>query len=652
MLSRIAFALMLISATAAHAVGIADTARRNQPRLPGMHAAPIYPGQLSRDAHRLPQVHATAHPADAIVRRAADLNVRSATDALGAVFTYDGVGNRQTATYGNGVVTTYRYDRRDRLTDLHTTLDGATLHRFVYTLDLSGLRTHVDATEADGTLRATDYTYDGVKRLIAETQRVNGVVTFQASYVYDRTGNRISAAVNGVTTTYVYDANDRLESETTSSGINAGTTNYAYDPAGNRTQKVGPLGTVTYVYDDAGHLAEVHSAGEVVEYRYSHDGLLLEKTLIPLTGTSKTWRYLWDVGRETPQTIEEYSREGNGAQQLDATYVFGDDLIAQTRAGLTQYVLADGLGDTRTLVDTGGAVTDTFSYDAWGNVISRTGGTPVDHLHHGERYDPNSRFYYLRARWMDPSIGRFTQMDTFQGFVGEPASLHKYTYANANAVAYRDPSGHFTLTSLSTVVNIIGAGSTAIHAGFRIAEGDYKGAAYEVARDVAFWGLGAGVGRIVAPLSKPFVSLFNRTFMVPLELGAKRASDVLSRNMEAVMRRAGMVKPQGWQAHHIVGDAYQEGRQAMEILKRFKIDVNSPLNGVFLPGCGSHGSTNLVGLAVHCGKHVREYERYVLRELDAAGGANASESAIVNVLSRIRQELLTGDLFLNVRGNL
>lgn len=609
-----------------------------------MHAEPIYP----RDAHRLPQVHATEHPADAIVRDDSDMEGRSATDALGAVFTYDGVGNRQTATYGNGVVTTYRYDRRDRLTDLHTTLDGATLHRFVYTLDLSGLRTHVDATEADGTLRATDYIYDGIKRLIGETQRVNGAVTFQASYVYDRAGNRTSTTVNGVTTAYVYDTNDRLESESTGSGIDVGTTTYTYDPAGNRTQKVGPLGTVTYVYDDAGHLAEVHSAGEVVEYRYSHDGLLLEKTLIPLTGTSKTWRYLWDVGRETPQTIEEYSREGNGAQQLDATYVFGDDLIAQTRAGLTQYVLADGLGDTRTLVDTGGAATDTFSYDAWGNVVSRTGGTPVDHLHHGERYDPNSQFYYLRARWMDPSIGRFTQMDIFQGFVGDPSSLHKYTYANANPMAYRDPSGHFTLTNLSTVVNIIGAGSTAIHAGFRIAEGDYKGAAYEVARDVAFWGLGAGVGRLVAPLSKPFVSLFNRTFMVPLELGAKRASEVLTRNMEAVMRRAGMVKPQGWQAHHIVGEAYAEGRQAMEILKRFKIDVNSPLNGVFLPGCKHHGSTGVVGLTVHCGKHKQEYEQYVLSQLQGL----SSEAEVVNALSTIRQKLLDDDLFLNARGNL
>lgn len=657
-LGRWMLSVLVFAATAVQAIGVNQVGQPQRPHPtlaqptgpfpapPGMQPAvprPHLPAGLQN--YQDPTAVAAALAAQ---QKAA---AQTATDALGAVFTYDAVGNRETATYGNGVLTTYTYDRRDRLTDLHTTHNGTTLHRFHYTLDASGLRTQVVATEADGTVRTTTYTYDFVKRLTGESQQVANAIVFQAAYAYDRVGNRLSATVNGTTTTYVYDANDRLQSETTVGGAASGTITYLYDLAGNRTEKSGPLGTVSYVYDDAGRMSEVRSAGEVIEYRYSHDGLVLEKTWTPLSGTPKTWRYLWDVARGTPQTIEEYSREGNGPQQLDATYLFGDDLIAQTRGGMTHYVLADGVGDTRTLVDTGGAVSDTFAYDAFGNVVSRTGGTPVDHLHHGERFDPNAGFYYLRARWMDPALGRFTQMDTFEGFGMDPPSLHKYAYANANPMAFSDPSGHITLTNLSTVVNIIGIGSTTIHAGFRIAEGDYKGAAYEVARDAAFWGLGAGVGKIIAPLSKSALSLFSRTFMVPLENGLARSSAVLTRNMEAVMRKAGMVKPAGWQAHHIVGEAYPAGKEAMSILRRFKIDVNSPLNGVFLPGCGSTGTGGIAGLAVHCGKHVQAYEEYVLRELKALG-ANADEAGVVNVLTRIRQELMTGDLFLNARGNL
>ena len=44
--------------------------------------------------------------------------------------------------------------------------------------------------------------------------------------------------------------------------------------------------------------------------------------------------------------------------------------------------------------------------------------------------------------------------------------------------------------------------------------------------------------------------------MVPLELGVARAGNVLTRTMDAVMSKVGMTKPTGWQAHHIVGEAY------------------------------------------------------------------------------------------------
>jgi hypothetical protein len=236
-------------------------------------------------------------------------------------------------------------------------------------------------------------------------------------------------------------------------------------------------------------------------------------------------------------------------------------------------------------------------------------------------------------------------MDDFAGYSADPLSQHKYTFNHNDSVNRVDPGGHESLISLTTAINIVGFGNLAINAGFRVAEGDYQGAAEEVARDAVFWALGAGAGRLVAPLSKSALSLFSRTFMAPLTLGMARSSAVLAQNMEAVMR---MARPRGWQAHHIVGEAYPEGRAAMEILRRFKIDVNSPLNGVYLPGCGATGNTGVVGLAVHCGKHVKEYEQYVFDALQDA----SDETAVVNALSRIRQELMTGELFLNARGNL
>lgn len=100
------------------------------------------------------------------------------------------------------------------------------------------------------------------------------------------------------------------------------------------------------------------------------------------------------------------------------------------------------------------------------------------------------------------------------------------------------------------------------------------------------------------------------------------------------------------------GAAYSAGKKATEILAKKGIDVNSPLNGVYLPGCGYTGTGGAVGLAIHCGKHTKAYEEYVLKELEAVGGMNASKIDIINTLTRIRRELTDGELVLNARGNI
>ena len=41
---------------------------------------------------------------------------------------------------------------------------------------------------------------------------------------------------------------------------------------------------------------------------------------------------------------------------------------------------------------------------------------------------------------MDPATGTFTTMDTYSGRISDPASLHKYLFANSNPVMYCDPS--------------------------------------------------------------------------------------------------------------------------------------------------------------------------------------------------------------------
>lgn len=443
-MKRWMLSVLVFAATAVQAIGINHV---GQPQPPGrptpsqpMRAYPAPPGM--QPVLPSPGLQHYQDPTQATPEPEEPEQAAAATGSPESAYTYDAVGNRESATHKNGVVVLYSYDRRNRLTDLHASKGGTLLRHYHYTLDPSGLRTKVEATDADGATTVVNYTYDFVKRLTNETQTRNGTLDFSAHYEYDKVGNRILATINGVTTTYQYDANDRLTSETTASGPLAGTTTYTHDAAGNVLTKSGPLGLVSYTYNDAGRLAQVQAGGDLVEYDYDADGLMVGKTWTPAIGDATRWRYVWDLSREIPQTIEELSATGSGDYSVAATYVFGDGLVSETRDGTTHYIIQDGSGDTRALTDTGGAVTDTFAYDAWGSVIRQTGSTPATHLYRGERLDPNMGFYYLRARWMDPTVGRFNQMDSYPGKERMPASLHKYLYANADPVNLVDPTGH------------------------------------------------------------------------------------------------------------------------------------------------------------------------------------------------------------------
>ncbi len=108
------------------------------------------------------------------------------------------------------------------------------------------------------------------------------------------------------------------------------------------------------------------------------------------------------------------------------------------------------------MTDISGNVTDTYDYDAFGIEIATTGTTSNEYKYCGEQYDSNMGFYYLRARYMNPTSGRFQTMDSYEGNEYDPISLHKYLYANANPINNIDPSGNITLQEVMAVTAIIG----------------------------------------------------------------------------------------------------------------------------------------------------------------------------------------------------
>ena len=361
--------------------------------------------------------------------------LETVTDADGGVttYTYDDVGNRASVTYPNGVLTTYTYDDLNRLISMETANSSAVIiNSYIYTLDNAGNRTRVQ--ENNG--RIVDYNYDNLYRLTAEdiVDPVNGNQSI--SYSYDAVGNRLSKTVDGAVTSYIYDINNRLTSETTSGD----TIIYGYDNNGNQIQKLSSTEDIAYGYNYENRLVSVDDSTSLILYEYDVDGI---KTRKSVDGT--VTKYLVDKNRDYAQVLEEI----DGTGTLMVSYVYGDDLISQNRSGTASYFHYDGIGSTRALTDELGDATDTYNYEAFGNSLNQTGSTINVYLFTGEQYDPNLGFYYLRARWLNPDVDRFLTVDPFEGVQNDPVSLHKYLYASANPVMYVDPSGEFGIAMFS-----------------------------------------------------------------------------------------------------------------------------------------------------------------------------------------------------------
>ena len=374
------------------------------------------------------------------------------------VYEYDALGNRTAVRYPNGTVMSYTYDPCNRLKEEWLTdKEGNVLSGYVYTLDKEGKRTKIKETRPDGSKITISYEYDKLDRLTEETIK-KGWDKIVNRYEYDAVSNRtkkktsvsgdveeladvssgIASSVVEGTTEYTYNMLNQLVCESIGNGLRE----YTYDKNGNQikvTSNIAGDKQAEYVYGKEGHLtvATQQVGNEVTITRYGYD--YAGNRIWSQTNEQDKLYFVTDT---TGLSMVLAETDAKGTEK--AYYTIGQERISLSKTDEVWYYGYDGHGDTRILTDEKGAVTDTYSYDAWGNQLTKTGGTSNDYLYAGECFDANTGLYYLRARYMNPAVGLFISMDSYQGSIYEPVSLHKYLYANANPVRYTDPTGYFS----------------------------------------------------------------------------------------------------------------------------------------------------------------------------------------------------------------
>jgi RHS repeat-associated protein len=413
-------------------------------------------------------------------------------------YAYDAAGNLTHTALANGTSETRQYDSQNRLVFLENDGPSGVISSYRYTLDADGNRTKV----VEDTGRTVQYAYDALFRLIGEsiTDPTNG--NRSIDYAYDAVGNRLSMndSAHGVTT-YTYDANDRLLTE----ALGGQVTQYTYDADGNTlSQFVSATDQTVYHWSADGRMtgADVTSAGGTTHETYQYDA---EGIRVATTSNGVETRYLIDTVQPYPEVLLEYRPGG----LIVASYVYGDQLLEQTRSGVGSYYLVDALGSTRALTNASGAVTDRYVYDAFGRVLAQTGSTVNSYLFAGQQRDAATGLDYLRARYMNADTGRFVSKDPLPGTLSNPTTRNGYLYANLDPILFTDPSGRqasllevtAALSVLAAIQLNIGIAATSVGSGSRFVNWD--------AYLLSISGPSAGVLGIYAE-SEPFIRAFRR----------------------------------------------------------------------------------------------------------------------------------------------
>jgi RHS repeat-associated protein len=475
-------------------------------------------------------------------------------------YCYDANGNLDLEIRSGGeltdeLVTDYQYDALNRLDLLrHFADDGDALYEagiddllaeYDYFLRADGKRERVQEIDDAGNETAIDWVYDQIGRLVEERYDAEGTqYDYIARYGFDLASNRLrlerDLAYAGVAfsadevTTYDYDENDRLEREVFDdlSGANADKTTFYEYTGTEQTQKTvydgilaedpetGATETTSFAYNVQGHLSQVTandgSSVTVSEYQYNDSGIRVAQTVTVDSGPASTTIFHVDPSNHTGYAqVLEQGADADADGRLDAveiakTITLGHDVIAQaTSASAVLYLLYDGHGSTRSVVDAALALAQKYAYDAYGNMLPGLGlhaepATALTSLlYSGEQTDATG-LQYLRARYYDPTTGRFNRLDPFAGRIQDPLSLHKYLYTHGDPVMGTDPSGLTTLAeikvSASTLMSSVSARFSAA-----IATG------------------GAAVGRFFNSLGQQVQQLAEQTFRLfpRLEWGAR-----------------------------------------------------------------------------------------------------------------------------------
>ena len=306
----------------------------------------------------------------------------------------------------------------------------------------------------------TTYSYDNANRLTSiSNQGVNGTI---AGYTFtlDGNGNRTSVAQN----------------EPYAPTIGDGNIDDTYNTQKNRLQSTSAQGS--FGYDDEGQLQTGYSTDYTFDYehrlktigstQFYYDG---SGNRLKATRSGVTTKYIYDAAGRL-------LAEADASNVITKYYIYGNGLLAEVTPANNVYCYHyNGIGSTIAMTDSSQNIVNQYSYDAFGNIANQqeTISQPFKYVgQYGVMTEPNG-FYYMKARYYDPTVSRFISEDP-SGFDGGDANL--MSYVGNNPVTGIDPSGltviidinrtTYTNNSIVSTINVMSTESNSTFSGYTL----------------------------------------------------------------------------------------------------------------------------------------------------------------------------------------
>ena len=198
-------------------------------------------------------------------------------------------------------------------------------------------------------------------------------------------------------------------------------------------------------------LASMTKGSDTLSFVYNESGLRTSKTVNGVTHS-----YVWQGSKLAADITDAYA--------LYFHYDSSGEVIGFTRTANgadTEYFYVKNLqGDILKVITATGTEAATYTYDAWGRVLTSTGDiADVNPLRYrGYFYDTETGLYYLQSRYYDPEVGRWINADNqIAGVGGDVMGYNMFTYCMNNPAEMSDSSGSWPrwATKLAAAVAVV-----------------------------------------------------------------------------------------------------------------------------------------------------------------------------------------------------